>query len=232
MKDVEIGDMVSIGSKGYSPIYGFGHRSTDQLAKYLVLHTEHREAIEISKDHLIFVEDLGAIPASAVKVGTLLLSEDGTATAVTQISTINRVGAFAPFTSSGTIVVGGVLASNYVTLQDQSEAFVVAGVKVVSMHELAHTFQAPRRMICSVIPSLCMAEAYTKDGISTWVYGPFLAAQWLLNQRGVVVTVLSVGVLAVAMLLYVAEMSFMNFPFLVAATFGVFSMMRSKKKFA
>jgi hypothetical protein len=232
MKDVEIGDMVSIGRRGYSPVYGFGHRATDQLTEYLVLHTEHSEAIEISLDHLIFVESLGAIPASAVTVGTLLISEDGTATAVTKISSIDRVGAFAPFTSSGTIVVGRVLASNYVSLQDQSEAFTVGGIKIVSMHELAHTFQAPRRMICSMSPSLCLAEAYTKDGISTWVYRPFLAAQWLLNQRGVVVTALSIVVLVVSMILYVAEVIFMNFPLVAAMAFGVFSMTRKKKKSA
>jgi hypothetical protein len=135
---------------------------------------------------MVFVAGHNAVPASMVAVGNTLLLNDGSGTRVTRIGTVTRVGAYAPFTESGTIAVSGVLASSYISLQENSEALIFGGIKVVSMQWAAHTFLAPHRMICRL--SGCNKESYTDDGISTWVYGPYLAAQWLVGQQSTLLT--------------------------------------------
>jgi hypothetical protein len=209
IEDVEIGDMVHAGHNKYSRIYSFGHRNQHNYAQYLQLHFGD-QPLEISHDHMVFVDRLGAIPASKVGVGDKLLLGAGGVIKVTKISTVNRQGAFAPFTESGTIVVSDILASSYVSLQEESANFEVAGVNIVSMQWLAHAFQAPHRMVCRWNSEFCKTETYTEEGISKRVYGPFLASKWLLGQHVVIVAVLSVPAVMTGVVLYLVEAIFSN----------------------
>ena len=129
MEDVEIGDMVHVGDHKYSRVYSFGHRNHHNYAQYLQLHFRRDQlTLEISHDHMVFVDKLGAVPASMVGVGDkILLGAGGGVIKVAKISTVNRQGAFAPFTESGTIVVSDILVSSYISLQEeQSSNFQVA----------------------------------------------------------------------------------------------------------
>ena len=63
-----------------------------------------------------------------VGVGDKLLMGAGGVIKVTKIATVNRQGAFAPFTESGTIVVSDILASSYVSLQEEQSANFQAAV--------------------------------------------------------------------------------------------------------
>ena len=211
MEDVEIGDMVHAGDHNkYSRVYSFGHRNHHNYAQYLQLHFRRDQPLEISHDHMVFVDKLGAVPASMVGVGDEILLGAGGVIKVTKISTVNRQGAFAPFTESGIIVVSDILASSYVSLQEESANFQVAGVSIVSMQWLAHAFQAPHRMVCRWNSEFCKTETYTEEGISKWVYGPFLASEWLLEQHAVIMAVLSVPIVMTGVVLYLVEAIFSN----------------------
>jgi hypothetical protein len=235
MKDVAIGDMVHVGDTKFSRVYSFGHRSTDTVSEYLQIHAEDLgQPLEISADHMLFVDSLGVVPASMVKVGDKLMlgASDASVAKVTRIATMKVNGAYAPFTETGTIVVSEVMASSYVSLQKgESNAFEIAGVKVVSMHWLAHAFQAPHRVVCSWSTSFCDEETYTEEGISTWVYGPFLLSKWLLDQHSAIMIVLSVPVVVTGVLFHVIEELFMmNGPLVLCALLGLFLVVGDRKK--
>ncbi len=136
------------------------------------------------------------------------LGKGGTAQ-VMKIGTVLRSGAYAPFTMSGTIVVSGVTASSYVTLQQNSSVLVVDGYRTpISMHWLAHVFQSPHRLVCLMSPRHCEKESYSVEGISKWVEGPLHVSRWLLQQNGVVTIAIFVPSLIFVLIAYAAEAIF------------------------
>jgi hypothetical protein len=192
MDRLKIGDMVQVGNNEFSRLYSFGHLERNIQTEYLQIYaTGLEDPLEISPDHMVFVDKVGAVPASAVQVGlNLVAATSGGFATVTKIDVVRRTGAFAPFTESGTVIVSDVLASSYVSMSG-SEAFEVGGLKFVSMHWLAHAFQAPHRMVCKWNMSFCDNEGYSDEGVSYWVYRPHLAAKWLLEQHGVLCFIMS-----------------------------------------
>jgi len=213
MKDLVIGDMAQTEEGEFSRIYSFGHFSHHSKSEYLQLHTEDQGSpLEITKDHLVFVETRGSVPAFAVSVGDRVLGAGKNVAEVTKITKVTRAGAFAPFTESGTIVVNGVLASSYVSLQDdESGSFVIGGTKTFPMHWLSHSLQAPHRLICHLNMNICANETYTSSGISHWVYHPLLFSKWIIRQHPAVMTLLSVPIVLLAFAMNVLEIFFMNF---------------------
>ena len=129
---------------------------------------------------MVFVQDGSfskSVPASAVNVGDKLVVANGDGvTEVRKIKRVTRRGAFAPFTKTGTIVVSDILASNYVTLMDESP---------VSMQWMSHAFNAPHRMVCALNFEICENETYT-NGISNWVYDPLRLGRWIAQQNAAV----------------------------------------------
>jgi hypothetical protein len=202
MNQIQIGDVVHVGHNKYSRVYSFGHRNDMASAEFLQLHTGDH-TIETTSDHMVFVENVGAIPASIVQVGDNLVLGNGNPATVTKITTVKRLGAYAPFTEAGTIVVNGIIASNYISLQNDSAFFRLGSFDVVSMHTLAHALQATHRMTCGI--GLCRTETYSAEGISTWVYGPFLASKWLVEQDDVVVCAIGIPVIVAGVVMYVVE---------------------------
>jgi hypothetical protein len=162
----------------------------------LQIYIDHtKQALEISSDHLLFVQresDLISVPASTVEVGDSIVVSmlDREVCQVERIESVTRVGAFAPFTVKGTIVVNGVVASSYVALQKDAEHFKIGDfVTPFTIQWLSHTFTAHRRMLCSVRFDLCKSETYDSDGISVWVVVPFRFSRWFLERSTVVQTV-------------------------------------------
>ena len=100
------------------------------------------------------------------------------------------------------------------------------------MQWLAHAFQAPLRTACSVAcgtVSFCKTETYTEEGISKWVYGPFLASEWLLEQHAVIMAVLSVPIVMTGVVLYLVEAIFSNLALSCLAAILVLSFCRNNK---
>ena len=68
---------------------------------------------------------------------------------VTQMDRVIKPGLFMPLTSSGTLVVNGIQASAYVSIQHEAPAVVkTAAFWGFSEHQLLHWWLAPYRMFC------------------------------------------------------------------------------------
>jgi hypothetical protein len=186
---LEIGDLVKSDGNFYSRIYSFGHREPAAQAEFLQIHAIGlSKPLEISRDHLLMSNDV-MVPASSVRVGDRLTAVTGRKTTietavVKKITKVRRQGVFAPFTEAGTIVVNGVVSSNYVTLQNDSRFLVVAGIETpFTMHWLAHSFQAVHRSACKINWSWCEKETYSDRGVSMWVDRPNTFFTWALHHQ-------------------------------------------------
>lgn len=172
LKDLQLGDRVKT-STGYEPVYSFGHHDLESSADFLAIHTSNnKRPLEITKDHLLFLRgQVTPVPAGSVRVGDRLQTQDKEGAIVTKIGAIHKQGLYAPLTASGTVVVDGVLASSYVTLQ--GSAFVhFQGIKTwLSQERFVHVLLSPHRLLCmGLFPAL--GETYTVNGMPIWVdYG-------------------------------------------------------------
>lgn len=237
MRDLKIGDMVHIGGGKYSRVYSFGHRLVNKSVNYLqIYHGNSAQPLEITKEHLVFVDDRRAVPASTVAVGDNLVSADGSVSQVRLVSQVHRAGAYAPFTESGTAVVSNALASNFIAINKpgESSAFLLIGdFKIVSFHWLSHAFEAPHRMVCKLMPAICASETYTEEGISHWANVPFKVSQWLLMDESgssLVKTSLSLLTILVCAAFFVVEMILFNTATVLVLLSGVaVFLLRSKK---
>jgi len=173
MKELQIGDQVLVSADTYEPIYSFGHYHKTIETQFLkILTTSSMSPLEITKDHMLFVNGR-PVPASLVKFGDQLsLPDPGTTVTVEGIEAVSRKGAYAPFTPSGTIAVNGILASTFVAFQE-SEYLSIGGLRTpISFQWVAHTFETPHRTFCSFASTWCERELYSSTGISLWVYLP------------------------------------------------------------
>eukprot|EP00541_Cyclophora_tenuis_P009871 CAMPEP_0116565258 /NCGR_PEP_ID=MMETSP0397-20121206/13798_1 /TAXON_ID=216820 /ORGANISM="Cyclophora tenuis, Strain ECT3854" /LENGTH=210 /DNA_ID=CAMNT_0004092011 /DNA_START=177 /DNA_END=806 /DNA_ORIENTATION=+ len=170
----------------FSTVYSFGHINPTREATFLQLHlSDGHGVIELSEDHMVFVEDNRAVPASWLvknRNSTALRMASGELVRVEQVRTVERRGVFAPFTTSGTIVVNGVLASSYVAFQQSPTLKVGAWTTPMTYQWLAHVFESPHRMVCNVLLR-CKSEWYTSDGVSVWVAAPREFTVWMMDQE-------------------------------------------------
>jgi len=204
MKDLEIGDHVLGANHEYEAIYSFGHYNSTIFAEYLririLLPSSLTTVLEISKSHMMHLENGDIRPASFCDVGTkvLLLKGDSGQMNAGKIMSIQPViskGAYAPFTASGTLVVNGVVASIYVSFGDDHSGSLqlAGGYLALSFQWLAHIYETPHRLFCQ---GACYGETYNEDGISTWNVVPLHYTQWLLQQPNSIVMVIMLPVLA------------------------------------
>jgi len=166
MEDVKIGDYVRVGEKlEYSRVYSFGHYNTAETLTYLRIHFEEGgKPLEITGNHMLFASEAAAVPASNIQVGDTLVGDR----IVSKITTVQRQGAYAPFTYSGKALINGVVVSNYIAM----------GVP----HWLAHAALTPRRLYCNLFWKQCKTEARStnEDGIADWIYAPYRIVSFLL----------------------------------------------------
>ena len=206
MKDVQIGDLIKTAEGSYSRVYSFGHYDPEVEATYLQIFTKMSldKPLEISADHMVFVGKQ-AVPAGSAKVGDNLLDSNGENAEIVNIKSVIRKGAYAPFTESGSIVVNDIVASNYISFEQDTGDISIGGINLVSYQWVAHLAQAPHRLYCSLVSS-CENESYTKEGLSLWVAGPFQAANWWLGQNAVVKSLTLVPALVFLACISAAEM--------------------------
>jgi ABC-type phosphate transport system substrate-binding protein len=228
MKDLSIGDMVKVNGGKFSEVYSFGHYEQDVEGSYLSIDAGLQKPLLITADHMVFVDNK-PIRASAVTVGDNLSLVDGLVT-VKKITTVSAPGAFAPFTKEGSIVVDSIVASSYVSLQGESN-FAVGGVNTFNMHSLAHMFQAPHRLVCEINSAFCASESYN-NGVSVWVETPLAAAQWLVKQNPVVMTVAFIPAFAFVLIAALAEAVIVSPVMVLAAVAAALFMTRKTKKSA
>jgi hypothetical protein len=146
-----MGDMVKVDSAGNCDlVYSLAHYTENEKSSYLQIHAGNKP-LEISKDHMLFVADekfqKRAIIASQVRVGDLLFTDAGKSAEVIKISQVERMGAYAPFTRSGTIVVSSIMSSSYVSIQSSSAVWIMDKKTSISSHFPAHFFTTPLRVM-------------------------------------------------------------------------------------
>ena len=204
MKDVKVGDLVRTADGLFEPVYGFGHRQTNERAEFLRIYVDSMKApLELSAEHMVFVNERHSVPASALVPGDSILLGSGESSTIERIESSVSNGVYAPFTPSGTIVVNGVLASTYVAFQD-SPYLKIGGMETfIEWQWLAHSFEAPHRMFCRLAWDICVEERV--DGISSWVAGPLAVTEWILRQHWVVAGIFSIIAVGLMSVLWLTE---------------------------
>jgi len=209
MHELNIGDKVLVKSGVYEAVYSFGHRDEKIPSKYLQFLPS---SLEVSHDHMVFVEKKGAIPAFLVEVGDVLLSAHGGNGMVEAIHEVKRAGAYSPFTASGTLVVNDVLASNYVSFQRSRVVKIGSFETAFSYHWLAHAFLAP----CRIWSTGDWGNNLVENNV--WVKTGLFGYKWLLDQCNLTRIVLMVPILLFLSVLMIAEFLLTNIvPFTVIA---------------
>jgi secreted trypsin-like serine protease len=221
MANLKLGDHILVDQTGtFEPIYSFGHRLESQLAQFLRLHPS---MLEVSNDHMVFVVNKGAIPASMVQVGDKLVG----GAAVSSITKVTRRGIFAPFTPSGTLVVNGVVASSYVSFQE-SDVLKIGSIATPLRYQwLAHAFQVPHKIWC-YYRAQCENEQSTERGVSTWVQIPLSCAHWILAQRPIVMVALIIPAVLLLTIFALVDVMLLN-PFLFMSVFTLVALLRAMK---
>ena len=178
MRFLEIGDSIHVGAGMYEPVYSFGHYEPDARKVMLQVQTSDF-LVHISEDHMIYTPDRGPIPAGLLAVGDEILDSDQRPLAVTSISFTISQGVFAPFTTSGRLVVGGIMVSSFVAMENSANLTI--GPFQLSYQWLAHAFEFPHRQLCG--RRGCRGETYGDHGINALI--PLDAVVWLMKQNSV-----------------------------------------------
>lgn len=115
MIELKTGDWVLGANNEWVQIVSWMHRDTTATLDFTVVYFESGNAT-LSPDHFIFIEnengDVIDIRADKVQPGNILIGKDGEKLIVERIDTITYdTGIYAPLTSSGEIIIDGVLAS-------------------------------------------------------------------------------------------------------------------------
>lgn len=208
MNELQVGDHVLVDEKGtYGRVYSFGHRQESVEAEFLQFSPSK---MELSKDHMLFLQGRnGAIPASMARVGDTLSNGQ----VVEEIRTVVRRGLFAPYTPSGTIVVNGLKASNYISFQD-SDVLMIGSLRTPFTYQfLDHAYQVPHRIWCHW---LGMRDEMTQNGLSSWSEPSLKALQWFLSLSPTVMGLVTIP-LVVTLGLFVAFEGALVYPLLSGA---------------
>jgi len=227
MKKLQLGARVLTQSGTYEPVYAFGHKNPTKTAEFLQLQTA-ASSLEMTGGHLVFLEGkTNPVRADSIKVGDVLQGENAK---VTKIGSVQRDGVYSPLTPSGTVVVDGIVASSYISLQKDSNEFVElqGGFSTfMSFHDGIHMVLSPYRMFCMGVSS-SLGNAYTEDGIPVFAsYGMDLA-KWANNQNVVVqfFLFLAVGALAGAFMFVENTFGATFGPLALVAGAGAYVMMK------
>ena len=207
MKHLSVGDKVFTGNNEfgtplYQPVYSFGHLELDVPTEYIrIFHTKtgkKEPPIELSPSHLIFVAGAkDPIRADIVTTGDALVRVGAEAVLVTKVDKVLRKGAYLPLTPSGMIVVNGVAASTYVSIDDEAPDIVQQFG--ISQQNLFHWWLTPYRMTCMGLSSKVCQEDFAENGIIHWLnFGEKFAMygqqqHWIIQKIGV--TILSLFLL-------------------------------------
>ena len=203
MSKLEVGDEI-LTANGYQMVYGLAHMNDDKImasvdAKFLRIHTkEHpRQPLEVTGEHLLFIfGEPHPVRADSITLGVRLVDYEQLhqhGALVTKIEPIPTGGymngLYAPLTQDGTVIVDGIVASCYISLQATAPRFVEFTGRietVLSQHTLSHIALAPVRMVCLGI-SHTFCKSYNKQGVAHFVQFYFALAELLDRQKSVLV---------------------------------------------
>ncbi|CAB9522096.1 expressed unknown protein [Seminavis robusta] len=200
MKDLQVGDKILTASNEYQPVYSFGHWDPTTEARFLQFHTKEGTVLEMTPEHLVFEADNNdPVRADSLQVGDVLRGNNPQSShTIAKIDSIQREGLYAPFTEEGTLVVDGIVASSYISLQHgHNDVKLQNGASLgISQHDYVHMGIAPLRLLClGVSGRYCSTDYYTSEGM------PFYAAfsVWVnlwVNEQSSMVQMMAFGVIS------------------------------------
>lgn len=180
---LQVGDVVLTPS-GYEKVYTIDHRSEYKNTDFIKIHTDFEGALEVTGTHLMYkVGEHDPVEARFIMVGDELqgfIDGEMKSVVVEQITTISKNGFYNPITSSGKIVVNGLVTSTYtaVNLNDGMNYLTVGGFKILSMHDFLHLAMVPFKAICMPLSaSICSVtdgnehNSYNQIGLTLMAYG-------------------------------------------------------------
>lgn len=159
MDELHAGDEVLVltseSKEQFQPIEWFYHRNVEQSMEYVDLKTKSGRHLSLTGNHMIPIvpcdtksislkdmDDLAISSsrfASRAKLGLCLASklDDNTgfmADPIISISSNRKTGVFSPITSQGTIVVNGIQASCYSSVENQAVQRTVHSLLIKANH--------------------------------------------------------------------------------------------------
>lgn len=193
MKELQVGDKIATGLNRYETVYAFAHYHPTRDTTFLRLQTSDSAELEITSEHLIYVEGKSnPVRASSVAVGDQLFPSGAT---VTKTSTVQKKGIYAPLTASGILLVnGGIQASNYASLiQDTDEySYFQNGSPFLPQHDAIHLFLTPYRLACLSFAT-CDNAAYNEEtGMPIFIDFGIRVLDWV-NERSMHVQLILLG---------------------------------------
>jgi len=175
MDQLQIGDTIKVADGTYSKVYSFSHKQEMAKGEYLriltdsMMHHNHNP-LEITANHLIYVFDESLknitklVSAQDVQVGDFLVTGTGLPSRVQSIRMVRgNHGLYTPMTVKGDILVNGVLASSYTSV-DCLEGLLSKQL----LHWLSHGTMVPHRLYCAIKGS-CHDESYDEGGLNPWI---------------------------------------------------------------
>ena len=174
MEELQVGDSVKSDNGKFSTVYGFGHRVVNDMARYYRFEATSSSSntnssslsLEIAALHQVFVGKEGKTKyAKDVAVGDELIDgsrndNEQMMVKVTKIEEVVKKGIYQPYTNEGTIVVNGVLTSNYC----ESTSVKVFDVELFDIHTFKYMIYAPARLLCSVSSDNVLCSHSGTDG--------------------------------------------------------------------
>eukprot|EP00928_Gymnodinium_smaydae_P060190 TRINITY_DN4377_c0_g1_i1.p1 TRINITY_DN4377_c0_g1~~TRINITY_DN4377_c0_g1_i1.p1 ORF type:complete len:341 (+),score=50.88 TRINITY_DN4377_c0_g1_i1:70-1092(+) len=149
--DLNEGDEVLVSSNTYEPVMGFLHTLRGSFSNLEITH--ERGVFRASSNHLVFTTESDKRIAD-VEVGDMLIVDGGPSRVLSTAEKISTAGMYAPLTSSGRVVVDGVLASAY--------AGMATGPK--TPHTVMHTLFFPARAYHALGLSKIFSAGYVNNG--------------------------------------------------------------------
>ena len=173
IRDVQVGDHVLTAGNRYSPVYAFGHRNLQKETTFVQLETGE-QTLELTGDHLVFLNGRkNPVRADSIRKDDVLRGKHA-GLKVFNIKSVDREGVYAPFTPDGTVLVDGILASSYVSMDPKSKDNVELrnGMGIISQQTFVHISMSPFRLICQGMPA-SLSEAVCQvndddDGLSLY----------------------------------------------------------------
>jgi len=188
MKDLQVGDRVLTLSGKYAPVYAFGHYNHEKRAEFVQL-TTRISTLELTPDHLVFLNGKKhPVRADSVHKGDMLRGQS-VGLKVLDVNWVERAGVYTPLTSDGTILVDGIAASSYISLQAHANEYVEVdgffAVLGLSQHLHIHMGLSPLRLLCmGVSSSFCDNAHDNEEGMPSYVNFALRLQKFIHSESG------------------------------------------------
>jgi Hint module len=157
---------------------------------------EHGNALEAMGNHLLFVDGKTvAVRADSIQVGDVLRGAT-----VTKADNVQSPGLYAPLTPSGFLIVNGVMASNYISLE-KADSHALLGQNV---HAFFHLGISPFHLLCNGASS-GMCGTFTEAGIPVLLDAALRSFEWMMDLPQLFQALAIVAWLAIAIMTWTME---------------------------